>query len=85
MSLTAAQEFAPWGIRTNAVFPGPTDTDMWSDSFSAEHQTASIARVPLGRLGTATEIANVILFLVGDEASYVNGASWAVHGGSVPT
>jgi NAD(P)-dependent dehydrogenase (short-subunit alcohol dehydrogenase family) len=80
------------GIRCNAVTPGPTATKAWlGDGGLADQQGARdeiLAKVgagrPLGRLATPEEIANVIVFLCSDRASYVTGAAWSVDGGTVP-
>jgi 3-oxoacyl-[acyl-carrier protein] reductase len=80
------------GIRCNAVTPGPTATKAWlGDGGLADQQGVRdevLAKVgagrPLGRLATPEEIANVIVFLCSDRASYVTGAAWSVDGGTVP-
>lgn len=77
-----AADYARDGIRVNAVFPGLTDTpmnDWWRHD--DERRTAAAQSVPIGRIGTAAEIAAVIAFLASDDASYVTGAVWAVDGG----
>ena len=68
---------APDGVRVNVVAPGAIDTDFDERLLPADQRTD----VPLGRMGTAREVAAVIGFLVGPEASYVTGAVWAVDGG----
>jgi NAD(P)-dependent dehydrogenase (short-subunit alcohol dehydrogenase family) len=81
-------DYAKHNIRVNSVCPGPIDTPH------IERQTAELPRdernkvyediaklVPLGRLGKAEEIANAVLFLASDEASFVTGASFVVDGG----
>ena len=68
---------APDGVRVNVVAPGAIDTDFDERLLPADRRTD----VPLGRMGTADEVAAVIGFLVGPEASYVTGAVWAVDGG----
>lgn len=79
MTKCAALEFAPRGIRVVSVHPGPTDTQMlrlWGD------ETVEQVRgmVPLGRLGRATDTAEMIAFLASDAASYVSGAEFVVDG-----
>jgi NAD(P)-dependent dehydrogenase (short-subunit alcohol dehydrogenase family) len=68
---------APEGVRVNVVAPGAIDTDFDERLLPADERTD----VPLGRMGTADEVAAVIAFLVGSEASYVTGAVWTVDGG----
>lgn len=80
------------GIRCNAVTPGPTATETWlRDGGLADQQgdrDEVLAKVgagrPLGRLAEPAEIADVIVFLLSDRASYVTGAAWSADGGSVP-
>lgn len=76
-----AQEFAKNGVRVNAVCPGPVDTDMtrqWSDDYRAHVLTT----VPLGRIGRPEEIADVVVFLASDMASFVIGETINVNGGT---
>lgn len=68
---------APDGVRVNVVAPGAIDTDFDVRLLPADQRTD----VPLGRMGTAAEVASVIGFLVGPSASYVTGAVWTVDGG----
>jgi 3-oxoacyl-[acyl-carrier protein] reductase len=82
LTLHLAQEMAPHGIRVNAVCPGPVETDMsaqWSDTY--RHQVTG--RVPLGRIGTAEEIARAILFLASPDSGYVTGALLNANGGTL--
>jgi len=75
-----AVELAPRGIRVNAVAPGIIETKMSEEIRSLAPEEVS-RRILLRRLGTAGEVANVIAFLCGDEASYVTGQVWSVDGG----
>ena len=75
-----AVELAPRGIRVNAVAPGLIETKMSEEIRSLAPEEVS-RRILLRRPGTAGEVANVIAFLCGDEASYVTGQVWSVDGG----
>jgi NAD(P)-dependent dehydrogenase (short-subunit alcohol dehydrogenase family) len=84
--------YAKDGIRSNAVTPGPTGTEIWlGDGGLADQQGDRedvLAKVaagrPLGRLARPEEIASVIVFLCSERASYVTGAAWSADGGTVP-
>jgi 3-oxoacyl-[acyl-carrier protein] reductase len=83
---------ASYGVRCNAVTPGPTATSAWlaDDGLAAQQgdRDEVLARVgagrPLGRLAEPDEIASVIVFLLSERASYVTGAAWSADGGTVP-
>lgn len=75
-----ARELASRNIRVNAVSPGFIDTDMTS-KVSAEMRTRLLEAIPLGRLGTADEVAASVLFLASDAASYTTGEVLRVNGG----
>ena len=75
-----AQEVASRGITVNAVAPGFIDTDM-TRALSDEQRTALLARIPMGRLGAATDIAATVLFLCSDSAGYITGETLHVNGG----
>ena len=74
-----AVEYGP-NIRVNSVVPGPIRTPVW-DSATEDEIAQTQAQTPLGRLGSPEEVANVILFLASDQASYVHGAEIVVDGG----
>jgi 3-oxoacyl-[acyl-carrier protein] reductase len=77
---TWARELGPKGIRCNAVAPGFVATHIL-DTIPEKVLEQLKERVPLGRLGTPQDIANVYAFLASDEASYINGAVIEVSGG----
>lgn len=79
---SCARELASREIRVNAVAPGYIDTEM-TRVLADEARDALMTRVPLGRAGTAEEVAAVILFLASDAARYVTGQVWRVDGGMV--
>ena len=74
-----ARELAPMGIRVNAVAPGITETDMVS-ALPKQVIEPLIKTIPLGRMGTPTDIANAFLFLASDMASYITGDILHVDG-----
>lgn len=79
---SAALALAPNGIRVNAVGPGSIDTAMMAGvNASPEALARVLARTPIGRVGGAEEIANVVAFLCSDKASYVTGETIYVDGG----
>ena len=75
-----AQEGAPKGITVNAIAPGYTDTDMVS-AVPANVLEKIVAKIPVGRLGKADEIARGVLFLVADEAGFITGSTMSINGG----
>ena len=77
-----AKEVAPSGVRVNCVAPGIIETDMLS-GFTAEELGDLRAEVPLGRLGSAEDIADAVVFLASEKASYITGQVLAVNGGVV--
>ncbi len=77
---SAARELAHWNILVNAVAPGLIDTDM-AAAIPADARQALLAQVPLGRMGTAREVAEMVGFLAGDGAGYVTGQVFHVNGG----
>jgi 3-oxoacyl-[acyl-carrier protein] reductase len=89
--------YASRGVLVNAIAPGPLSGALWeapgglADQLAAARGVtreqvldATASRLPLGRYGTAREVANVIVFLCSEAASNVAGAAWSVDGGAVP-
>ena len=79
-SKALAREVASRGVTVNIVAPGLIDTDM-TRALAQKAQTDWTAQIPLGRLGTTTDVAAAVCFLVSDEASYITGQVLAVNGG----
>ncbi len=97
LSRAYADVYAERGVLINAVTPGPVASEMWLEpgglaDQAAEQQgvtreqvlEATAGALPIRRLGTPQEIADVIVFLCSDAASNVVGAAWSVDGGAVP-
>jgi NAD(P)-dependent dehydrogenase (short-subunit alcohol dehydrogenase family) len=84
---SACVDLAPLGIRVNAVCPGTIDTPILGPLHDAPELLAKILgpTSPLGRVGQAAEIAEVLASLVSDAASYVNGATIQIDGGMTST
>jgi 3-oxoacyl-[acyl-carrier protein] reductase len=80
LTKATARELAHWGILVNAVAPGLIDTDM-AAAIPADAREALLAQVPLKRIGTAREVAEMVGFLAGDGAAYVTGQVFHVNGG----
>ena len=82
LTKSAALEAAAFGVRVNVVAPGPVETEMLNRfTGSAERKAGLIAGVPLKRAGTPEEIAESIVFLSSERASFITGATIAVDGG----
>jgi 3-oxoacyl-[acyl-carrier protein] reductase len=75
-----AQEVASRGITVNAVAPGFIDTDM-TKALSEEQRAALAGRIPMERLGTASDVASAVLFLASPQAGYITGETLHVNGG----
>ncbi|WP_175852901.1 SDR family NAD(P)-dependent oxidoreductase [Burkholderia anthina] len=80
LTQTLAIDYGQHNIRVNAVCPGYIDTPLLKNVPDAQKQ-ALAALHPMGRLGKADEVANAVLFLASDEASFINGSSLMVDGG----
>lgn len=79
--LGLAKEMAGEGVRVNAVAPGMIDTDIHASAGIPERVARIVPTVPMGRLGTPEEVAEAVLWLLSDAASYVTGAVLDVSGG----
>ena len=75
-----AREIGVRGITVNAIAPGFIETDM-TDSLPNDQKEVLVSQIPLGRLGTPNEVAKAVLFLAGDDASYITGQTLHVNGG----
>jgi len=96
ISRVFADAYAPRGVLVNAVCPGPTKSELWMEPGGLLDQSAALAGHgrdetlasvgagrPIGRLAEVSEIADAIVFLCSERASYVAGAAWSVDGGTV--
>jgi NAD(P)-dependent dehydrogenase (short-subunit alcohol dehydrogenase family) len=81
MTKGLARELGPRGIRVNAVAPGLIDTEIHAAAGLADRLITKRAEVPLGRIGTAAEVAETVVWLLSDRASYVTGTIVDVSGG----
>jgi NAD(P)-dependent dehydrogenase (short-subunit alcohol dehydrogenase family) len=82
---SAALELAGTGVRVNIVGPGPVETRMFNHFAQTKENKANFldSQIPNKRIGTPEEIANAIMFIGSDKASYIIGASLAVDGGMI--
>ena len=96
LSRVFADAYAGRGVLVNAVCPGPTKSELWMEPGGLLDQSAELAGSgredalesvgagrPIGRLAEVSEIADAIVFLCSERASYVAGAAWSVDGGTV--
>lgn len=84
MSQVLANEWGGHGVRVNVIAPGPVDSPMVKNLHTSEDRKIWTARTPMRRYGNVGEVANAILFLLSDEASYINGHVLTVDGGFLP-
>jgi 3-oxoacyl-[acyl-carrier protein] reductase len=82
LTKTLARQLAPYGINVNAVSPHAIETEM-SAQWSEERRKEIIASIPLGRLGKPEDVAEAVLFLASDEASFITGDVLEVNGGAL--
>lgn len=83
LTKTLAVELGPRGVTVNAISPGATDTPLNQVAYTPEVRRNYEHRIPLGRIGSAEEIADPIVFLASDAARYITGHELVVDGGMV--
>lgn len=77
-----AQQYADCGVRVNCVLPGPIDTPLLQKSFqNKEAEEKCAGRIPLKRIEHPEDVANMVAFLISDEANYITGGAFPVDGG----
>ncbi|MFP3607892.1 SDR family oxidoreductase, partial [Paraburkholderia sp. SIMBA_053] len=76
-----ARDLGPLGVTVNAISPGPLDLAIVHETVPAEKLEKIIAGIPVGRLGSATHIADVAVLLASPDAYFTNGACWDINGG----
>ena len=81
LTLGLAKELGPHGVRVNAVRPGLIETDIHASAGAPDRVERLMGGVPMGRAGSPEEVAQALLWLLGDRASYVNGTFVDVSGG----
>ena len=82
MTEALALELAPFNIRVNAISPGAIDTPMVEASKAdPKMMEATLARIPLRRMGKPEEVSNLVLFLSSDKSSYMTGSTVVIDGG----
>jgi 3alpha(or 20beta)-hydroxysteroid dehydrogenase len=82
MTKVVAKELAPFGVRVNSVHPGLIDTAMLRQITDVVGDDAALkSRVPIGEFATATDVANMVLYLASDDSTYCTGAEFVVDGG----
>lgn len=79
-TMSLAKEVGSRGITVNAVAPGYIETDMTKD-FKAEQASALISQIPLGRMGSAQDVADAVTFLSSAQSGYITGQILSVNGG----
>jgi 3-oxoacyl-[acyl-carrier protein] reductase len=83
LTKSLAPELAPFGIRVNCVAPGWVDTDMSHAALVGKERKKILSAIPLGRAGTADEIAGAVLFLASGLSAFITGEILNVNGGAV--
>ena len=85
LTMSMALDYAPHGIRVNAVCPAVIDTDMFRRAYEADPRKADYAAAvhPVGRIGTVEEVASAVLYLCSEGAAFITGHALAVDGGAM--
>jgi len=88
LTKSIAADYVGQGVRCNAIAPGTVDTPSLGDRINAAEDPVQqrkdfIARQPMGRLGTAQEVANLVLFLASDDSAFCTGQVYTIDGGVV--
>jgi 3-oxoacyl-[acyl-carrier protein] reductase len=83
LSRHTAREAAPFNINDNAVAPGSMDTEMVREMSTPEHMERERQKIPLRRLGTGKDEADLVAFLCSEESSYITGATIDINGGDL--
>jgi 3-oxoacyl-[acyl-carrier protein] reductase len=81
LTKSLAHELASRGVTVNAVSPGFIDTDMTAEHLPADQRAKLVEKIPLGRIGSAADVAEAVAFLCGPEAGYITGQVLRVNGG----
>lgn len=82
LAKTLARELGPLGITANSVSPGSIDTDIMGGRLTDERKELMLKDLPVGRVGTVDDVANVVSFLLSQDAEYLTGVTYDVNGGS---
>jgi NAD(P)-dependent dehydrogenase (short-subunit alcohol dehydrogenase family) len=85
MTRGLGRELGPHGIRVNAIAPAVLDTEMVHNLLTPERREKIMARIPLGRLATADDVARLAVFLASQDAAFITGETVAVDGGFLRT
>jgi NAD(P)-dependent dehydrogenase (short-subunit alcohol dehydrogenase family) len=77
-----AREVGPHGVTVNSVAPGLIDTDITGGQLEGDRKAQLLAGIPVGRMGTVEDVADLITYLCRPESGYITGATYDVNGGS---